>query len=286
MNGSTADSDEWGCINASATANQITSFLCPSDTDLANLTYFVFAPGGSQQLVGRHNYPMNGGSNPFRSAGGGQANGIVYVPNWKNAVSNPFGVKGTPEMGAGGPALYANIDCEAAVTIASFTDGTSNTAAYSEWIRADGLQPRGIGWGAQNGKDGLGQIYRFNSPVSAAQYAGQMNMDLTIAQQCDQSSAVQVYTWKGDWWIADLFSYSHTQTPNRRSCWYMEGGSDIGRPWSGVVSVVAASSRHPGGANTAFADGSVRFIKSSISNPTWVAIGTRNGGEVVSADSY
>src|SRR5262249_7708766 len=42
MNGSTADCDSWGLINATATANQITSFLCPSDTDLANLTYFIF----------------------------------------------------------------------------------------------------------------------------------------------------------------------------------------------------------------------------------------------------
>ena len=38
------------------------------------------------------------------------------------------------------------------------------------------------------------------------------------------------YTWKGDWWIADMFSYSHTSTPNRKSCWYSDVG---GRPWSG-----------------------------------------------------
>src|SRR5438067_9530111 len=38
FNGSTADADLWGVMNASASANQITSFLCPSDTDLANLT--------------------------------------------------------------------------------------------------------------------------------------------------------------------------------------------------------------------------------------------------------
>jgi hypothetical protein len=33
-------------------------------------------------------------------------------------------------------------------------------------------------------------------------------------------------------------------------------------------------------------DGSVRFIKSSISNITWWSLGTRASGEVVSADSY
>jgi prepilin-type N-terminal cleavage/methylation domain-containing protein/prepilin-type processing-associated H-X9-DG protein len=45
-------------------------------------------------------------------------------------------------------------------------------------------------------------------------------------------------------------------------------------------------SMHPGGANFAFADGSVRFLKASISIPTYAALGSRNGGEVLSADSY
>ena len=33
-------------------------------------------------------------------------------------------------------------------------------------------------------------------------------------------------------------------------------------------------------------DGSVRFIKESISMPTYMALGTRAGGEVISSDSY
>ena len=81
MNGSTADCDQWGLINATAAGNQVTSFLCPSDTDLANLTYFIYAPGGSQSLVGRGNYPMNGGSNPFRGGAVGASNGRVLRPD-------------------------------------------------------------------------------------------------------------------------------------------------------------------------------------------------------------
>jgi hypothetical protein len=34
------------------------------------------------------------------------------------------------------------------------------------------------------------------------------------------------------------------------------------------------------------ADGSVRFTKQTISVPVWQALGSRNGGEIISADSY
>jgi prepilin-type N-terminal cleavage/methylation domain-containing protein/prepilin-type processing-associated H-X9-DG protein len=45
-------------------------------------------------------------------------------------------------------------------------------------------------------------------------------------------------------------------------------------------------SRHPGGANFAFGDGSVRFLKNSINQITYCALGSRAGGEVVSSDAY
>ena len=45
-------------------------------------------------------------------------------------------------------------------------------------------------------------------------------------------------------------------------------------------------SLHPGGANFAMADGSVKFVKSQISYPIYRALATRAGGEVVSADQY
>ena len=47
-----------------------------------------------------------------------------------------------------------------------------------------------------------------------------------------------------------------------------------------------ATSNHPGGCNVGMADGSVRFVKSSIAMQTWWALGTRAGGEIVSSDSY
>jgi prepilin-type N-terminal cleavage/methylation domain-containing protein/prepilin-type processing-associated H-X9-DG protein len=43
----------------------------------------------------------------------------------------------------------------------------------------------------------------------------------------------------------------------------------------------SARSKHAGGVNAAMADGSVRFIRESISQATWSAMCTANGGEVI-----
>jgi prepilin-type N-terminal cleavage/methylation domain-containing protein/prepilin-type processing-associated H-X9-DG protein len=280
MNGSTADCDSWGLINASATANQINSFLCPSDTDLANLTYFIFTPGGTSQLVGRHNYPMNGGCNPLRGGASGSANGLVYVPTAAASMIGAQGFSPCCEMPSGGGfGGLAGGSYETPVKIASITDGTSNTAAFGEWVRGNGSSSPAT-------QSGLGMIYGGASTptwITVGQFAGQPNMDTLISQSCDNSQLTSFYSWKGDWWIADMFSYSHTSPPNHRACWY----SDVpGRPYSGIASVVPASSRHPGGANVGFCDGSVKFVKSTVNYGTWQAVGTRNGNEVISSDAY
>jgi prepilin-type processing-associated H-X9-DG protein len=53
------------------------------------------------------------------------------------------------------------------------------------------------------------------------------------------------------------------------------------RPAFGV-----SRSRHPGGVNTLFGDGSVHFMKNSINPQIWIALGSINAGEVISAASY
>ena len=56
--------------------------------------------------------------------------------------------------------------------------------------------------------------------------------------------------------------------------------------WRNQTVNYAFKSYHPGGANFAFADGSVRFIKQSINPKTYNALGTRAKGEVISSDQY
>jgi prepilin-type N-terminal cleavage/methylation domain-containing protein/prepilin-type processing-associated H-X9-DG protein len=69
-----------------------------------------------------------------------------------------------------------------------------------------------------------------------------------------------------------------------------EGDLDLtGTPFFGggpTFAAITADSFHPGGVNTLLADGSVRFIKSTIAGQTWRALGSIMGGEILSSDSY
>ncbi len=84
-------------------------------------------------------------------------------------------------------------------------------------------------------------------------------------------------------WHTVVNSYHHYNTPNKLTC--LNPG-DPGGLWGGTSGMSTATSNHPGGVNVCFADGSVRFIKDSVGPTTWWALGSRNGGEVVSADQY
>ena len=79
--------------------------------------------------------------------------------------------------------------------------------------------------------------------------------------------------------------------PSPEECWTQvmgpagleDGNRTINNPEAHVEDYW---SLHPGGANMLFADGSVHFLKSSISPVPWRAMATRNFGEVLSSDSY
>jgi prepilin-type processing-associated H-X9-DG protein/prepilin-type N-terminal cleavage/methylation domain-containing protein len=63
-------------------------------------------------------------------------------------------------------------------------------------------------------------------------------------------------------------------------------GDSANAPQQGPQSVLGFGSWHSGGANFAFADGSVKFLKSTTDLRVLSALGTRAGGEVVSASDY
>jgi prepilin-type processing-associated H-X9-DG protein len=80
--------------------------------------------------------------------------------------------------------------------------------------------------------------------------------------------------------------FTHVIGPNlpsfsNRSSTYKQGQEDPHRdPWDQTMdSAWPATSRHPGGVNALFADGSVKFINDQIDLKTWWALGTAAAGD-------
>lgn len=71
--------------------------------------------------------------------------------------------------------------------------------------------------------------------------------------------------------------YNHTLPPNY-------SGRDCYNSTARDQFHLASRSYHHGGVNVCLADGSVRFIRDSISLESWKALGTRSGGEMVTPD--
>ncbi len=249
----------YGEIQYSVLCMQISTFLCPSDQPNPG-TSGHYQVGSGRAMPGANNYPSNVGLN--RRINGAPANN----PDGGNWVMNGPGYVLTTWDGAIGSKQ---------VDINSFTDGTSTSAIFSEWVKGPGVQPA---------KVGLGVVFKLGQNSDA------YPTDIQFAQACaaitpslltDGSPGSQNWNWKGEWWAYGATAiYSHTNLPNRTACDYNDQAEDR----RATITLVNASSNHPGGVNVLFMDGSVRFIKSSINYQAWYAIATPNGGEVVSAD--
>jgi prepilin-type N-terminal cleavage/methylation domain-containing protein/prepilin-type processing-associated H-X9-DG protein len=149
------------------------------------------------------------------------------------------------------------------VNIASITDGLSNTAAMAEWLIGKGPyveRRRNLYFSSTPGMD-----------------------DVRFAQNClnfVNMSATPYASHKGNDWYDGLWYdtiYDHFLPINSPDCFNGPGT---------VEANCSSGSLHPGGANVLFSDGHVRFIRDSITIAVWRGLGSRNGGEVISPDSF
>jgi prepilin-type N-terminal cleavage/methylation domain-containing protein/prepilin-type processing-associated H-X9-DG protein len=251
-----ASGGAYSIIQMTVLVMQISTFLCPSDQAPGTSGSFTFA--GRQRLVGSHSYATNIGLN--RRINGAPVTGSGTAGNWQE--NGPTYIASTWD----GIAIRQ-------VNMASFTDGTSNTAIFSEWVKgpATGLP----------GKNGLGMVYNFPGGQTAHSYS----TDVQFLQACvvNLANPSQQWSWKGEWWATSGTSiYSHTLTPNRLACEYQDQQQDQ----RGTITAVPASSNHPGGVNVLFMDGTVRFVKSTVNYVPWYAIATPDGGETISSDAF
>jgi prepilin-type N-terminal cleavage/methylation domain-containing protein/prepilin-type processing-associated H-X9-DG protein len=257
----------WGCCydspqadatNSTVYLTRIGNFLCPSDVN-----------AGIQNI---NSYYGSIGTSTVPYPGDGVTNGVFQLYDANNQGSS--------------------------VSISQLTDGTSNTIAFGEGVVGDYSKLNNY---KGNGLAGAHEIFSAEV-VDARQNPAQILRGLQSCNafwsgdvitrcpngNCDYSGLKQ---YLGQTWALGERGFTLFNTivpPNSQqypwhSCRFdrtclpcaMEGSSFIN-----------ANSNHPGGANFAFSDGSVKFIKDSVDMMTYWALGTRNGGEVISSGSY
>jgi len=173
-----------------------------------------------------------------------------------------------------------------ASSIATITDGTSNTISHVEALTGDynNLRQRHrqyvAGLGLNNADNTLFDA-RTNLPaVMQAAQTCQQTVQTTPGENSNRG-----FRWATG--SPGLTLTSIILTPNS-SQYTFSGCRWDGTPAGGVDfgHLFVPSSNHSGGVNALMADGSVRFVKDSVSQQTWMALGSTNGGEVISSDSY
>ena len=221
--------------NSTVSATKISAFQCPSDrsnTFQVNPSYSKAAaiPGFTSIVMTKGNYAASLGNT-----------------NWAQSYDN-----NTPSLAS--QYMKSAFGQDLKVSIATITDGTSNTIFMAEVLQGQLYDIRGAMWSTAVG--GSSFMTRF-TPNGQTDY-----LNLVVG---------------GDFLNSDPGLFCFSEPAQLLPC--TASGSD-------KQAFAGARSRHPGGVNAGFGDGSVKFIKNTVASQSWRALNTVAGGEVISADSF
>jgi len=253
--------------NSGDTAHHRTlkTFSCPSDANQPDEVGIV-----NEFYGARGNYVANSGRGFYYAKDVTPEQAIAGWDEYRETKPNadplaiaPSGDSG-PHMTALGTFVVANLEPKpgqgetSAITgtvkgrtFAQFTDGTSNTAALSELRLVPGRDTRGA--------------MHFGP---AALYMHDWPPNLSFDTRHPLRPVLKIQDWT---------RYCNDEVAGEiNPC----RGTSVG-DWSGVWHQLARS-YHPGGVNLGMADASTRFVNDSIDPVVWRALGTPDGGEIVS----
>ncbi|AMV40304.1 DUF1559 domain-containing protein [Planctomyces sp. SH-PL62] len=231
----------------------INAFFCPSDPNTGQLHNDRTTPGVA----------CFGGDSTRDNVAANRQNGMLnnytgsYGDGYNNNPANPYDTAGAGlRYGCGG----CNASGSAAETPAA--DCMSPTGAYGSGANHRGLfDYRSVSGAVSMSSitDGLSNTFSLGEVASVVR---------------SQSSV----------WYSSTGSTNGTCLPMNwtlqkclRDPTYANANS-----WSGR----GFSSFHSGGSNFGMADGSVRYVKQSVDQRTYNALGSRRGGEITSSDAY
>jgi prepilin-type N-terminal cleavage/methylation domain-containing protein/prepilin-type processing-associated H-X9-DG protein len=243
------NTDPMRSILSTAMNSQIKSFLCPSD------------PG----------------------AGSGFTNSNSYFASVGTTTNLIDGSSGTPAPTMNLLPTTGLFAYQQAYGIRNCTDGTSNTIAFCESTVGNANQTKGqkdVGMVSVGGLTNGTNLLADGQSNPAATLSA-----ITTCNSAYSSGSYTVDAQRGKNWMHGSFAFTLFNTiplPNSSSTWTYCGPTSSGS----AAALSEVDSFHPGGVNTLFTDGSVKFIKNSIAYNVWWALGTKAGGEVIDANAY
>jgi len=260
----------------------ISTLLCPSESVSKSSSYALSAgtPAGYTAQFAVANYAGNYGGPPTIRA----CAGAIVPVKGKTVVFNLMTAANvTPPLSAG------------PVRMQMIIDGAANTALFSEHLLSttppNTANDSSVTPGGRNARRGLYQVPITVTLDQASTASAQAFV--TACQGLPAGTPAVAGIGFGAQWLMSIDyapannAYSHVMAPNSISC---TGSNDSSGYYSsangGFGAAITATSNHPGGINVGFCDGSVKFVKDSIALQTWWALGTRNGREIVSADTF
>lgn len=263
-----------GDLATNAVASQpIKTLLCPSDPAIGSTTPYgvttettvVYtstwsATDGFGQIPPGDPGYAQWGITSYQGNGGTASYGVLkeYAGNAKNAKGFKSGQNGSRDgtmylwQHFDDPTGAYFIDLRYKVTIASITDGASNTLLLGE----KSLFDRDYEANCSAYQQPLIMLCRWANPTGLDVYAGtEFPLNASFKQ------------------LDTMFDNGCYGGGDATSCACKARASNF-------------SSNHSGGVNFAFCDGSVRFIRQTIPVETLRALSTRAGGEVIDASAF
>jgi len=222
--------------------------------------------------------------------------GVFFCPSDPNTGNQPSGnnyfacVGTTTNFSSGGNSGVATLadhpttgffGYQVCYGIRDAIDGTSNTIAFAESTI-----------GSNTGTAGQRDIGLPAAGVQASQLFQDASANFAATQQalsaCD-AAARNPSSWvtsnRGFLWAYGALGTTMFNTvakPNSVGLWTYCGHLST----TTLVDFSEADSRHSGGINVMMGDGSVKFVKDSINQLTWMALGTKANGEVIDAAAF
>tara|TARA_R110002049_G_scaffold4601_4_gene31948 strand:+ start:223206 stop:224375 length:1170 start_codon:yes stop_codon:yes gene_type:complete len=240
-------------IDADVIAAVVPTYLCPSDPE-SKLQFSLGAATAPGSYAGNIGWPRLS-TGPGRTSPLQKQNGVIGLSN---------------------PASADNWQ-QPRVKFADITDGLSNTLAVAERVIATVF--------VASDAFGSSRITP-TTPLSMQSFCGGGSTGRSLdrwVRYCEGVTLADAnyseshgHAWMSGW----TFAANHfipVIPVNQRNC-HVYGGEDDG------MNLVTPSSHHSGGIHCSMADGSVRFLSESIDRNLYWALGSRNGGEVVSED--